>query len=72
MSLAQGCCTSIRGDRHLRLAHGWKHLDGDNIMHRKDAESLKLTKGLALWHIETVKPGGLGLAIASMSKVGPF
>jgi len=48
-----------------RLVHGWKHLDGDNIMHRKDAESLKLTEGLALWHTET----SLGLAIPSMSKV---
>ncbi|CAL1130198.1 unnamed protein product [Cladocopium goreaui] len=31
---------------YLELVHGWKHLDGDNIMHRKDAESLKLTEGL--------------------------
>ncbi len=32
-----------------RLAHGWKHLDGDGIMHCMDPKSKKLTEGLVPW-----------------------
>jgi len=40
-----GAGKSTTGD-YLGLYHGFYHLDGDNIMRKKDAQSAELTKGL--------------------------